>query len=72
MSESDDVVNFEAAKKRIEAVNQEEKEKDLEKRFKKAMGWKIKRKAKGKTKVKKESVSPISTGKGPRGKGRRR
>ena len=65
MSESDDVVDFEAAKRRIKAANQEKKEKDLESRFKKAMGWKINNKTKANTKTK--TAPPSCQPKGPRG-----
>ena len=66
MSESDGVVDFEAAKQRVKVVNQDKKEKDLEERFKKAMGWKTK--MKNKSKVKKTKGSKKSNApKGPRG-----
>ncbi len=55
MTKLDDVVDFEAAKKRVENARKEQKEKDLEKRFKKAIGWKEKSKFKLKAKVKKSS-----------------
>ena len=50
MADSEDVVDFDAAKKRVETARQEQKEKDLEKRFKKAIGWKEKSKFKVKSK----------------------
>ena len=42
------VVDFNSARKRVEAARKEQKEKDLEQKFKKAMGWKDKRKVKKK------------------------
>ena len=73
MAESNDVVDFDAAKKRVEAARKEEKEKDLEKRFKKAIGWKEKSKFKVKTKRKNapgaNGQKPKKPSK-PRGKGK--
>ena len=73
MAESDDVVDFDAAKKRAQAARKEQKEKDLEKRFKKAIGWKEKSKFKAKKslgangpKPKKPPNKPSK----PRGKGK--
>ena len=73
--ESNDVVDFDAAKKRVEAVRKEKKEKDLEKRFKKAIGWKEKSKFKAKTKVKVKKKNGANGPKPkkpskPRGKGK--
>ena len=69
MAESNDVVDFDAAKKRVEAARKEEKEKDLEKRFKKAIGWKEKSKFKAKTKVKtKVKVKKKNGANGPKPK----
>lgn len=68
MAGSDDVVDFDTAKKRVKAVRQEEKEKDLEKRFKKAIGWKEKRKVKIKKKPGNNGPQPPKPG----GKGKRR
>jgi len=77
MAESDDVVDFDAAKKRVEAARKEQKEKDLEKRFKKAIGWKEKSKFKVKKppgangpKPKKSTNKPRNKSSKPRGKGK--
>jgi len=73
MAESDDVVDFGVAKKRVEAARKEKKEKDLEKRFKKAMGWKEKSKFKVKANVKRppgaNGPKPKKPSK-PRGRGK--
>jgi len=61
MSENDGIIDFEQAKQRVVDARQNEREKALEKQFKKAMGWKDKRKSKKK-------VGP----KGPKPKGRKR
>ncbi|PCJ47561.1 MAG: hypothetical protein COA99_00700 [Moraxellaceae bacterium] len=63
MTDSDDVVDFDAAKKRVEAARKEQKAQDLEQRFKKAMGWKEKNKRK------KKPSSKAPKPKKPRGKG---
>lgn len=79
MADSEDVVDFDAAKKRVETARQEQKEKDLEKRFKKAIGWKEKSKFKVKSKKssgsngpkpKKSSNKPRNKPSKPRGKGK--
>ncbi|MBV1921138.1 MAG: hypothetical protein KUG73_10690 [Pseudomonadales bacterium] len=56
-------MDFDTAKKRVENARKEQKEKDLEKRFKKAIGWKEKSKFKVKAKVKK---SPGANGPKPK------
>jgi len=61
MPENNDVIDFEQAKQRVVDARQNQKEKALEKQFKKAMGWKNKLKQKKKT-------GP----KGPKPKGRKR
>lgn len=73
MSESEDsnetVVDFDSARKRVEGARKEQKEKDLEQKFKKAMGWKDKsRKAKASVKKKHGGNGPKPTK--PRGKGK--
>ena len=75
MAESSDVVDFDAAKKRVEVARKEEKEKDLEKRFKKAIGWKEKSKFKAKVRVKGKKKNGANGPKPkkpskPRGKGK--
>ncbi len=76
MAESDDVVDFDAAKKRVQAARKEQKEKDVEKRFKKAIGWKEKSKFKVKKspgvnpKPKKSPNKPRNKPSKPRGKGK--